>query len=179
MEFVRDRRGGQARRVCADGCRLPFADNSFDTAISLDTVEHLPRAGRTLFLNELKRVTRRSLIVTCPLESSDGMFQARKCDLQLSHEIVSRGTVLPGWLQEHIEQGHPEPDEVLALLPGAELTALENCDLWWHYAHFSQKRFLWMLAPLFYPFQRQNGTNSPPYRRGLFVWHKPQAGDVL
>ncbi len=173
-DLLGDRRGGKAWRVCADGCRLPFADNSFDTAISLDTVEHLPRSVRAVFLDELKRVTRRTLLVTCPLQSSDGTFQAQALDLRLSREIARRGDVLPGWLQEHIEQGHPQREEMLALLPGAEITGLENCEAWWRFAALSRKKFLWVFAPLFYPFAQQKNDREPPYRRGLLHWQKPE-----
>jgi ubiquinone/menaquinone biosynthesis C-methylase UbiE len=174
QELVRDRRGGEAQRVCADGCRLPFADNSFETAISLDTLEHLPRAARPILLDELKRVTRRSLLITCPLNSSDGLFQAKDCDLQLSKTIAATGDRQPGWLAEHIENGHPTPEEVCAMLPGAELTGSENCDAWRRYATLSQRRFLWIAAALLHASAlRQN--ELPPYRRALFLWQKAES----
>ena len=76
-QLLSDTRGGKAWRVCADACQLPFADNSFDAAVSLDTLEHLPRRLRASFLDELRRVAKASVIVTCPLQSGDRVFQAR------------------------------------------------------------------------------------------------------
>src|SRR5437879_3059150 len=61
-----------ARYVRCDACHLPFADASFPVVISVDTLEHIPRASRTNFLKELKRVAKETLILTCPLDSQDG-----------------------------------------------------------------------------------------------------------
>lgn len=46
--------GGRSRIFLADGCRLPFADASFDFVTSFETLEHLNQ--RVQFLSELRRV---------------------------------------------------------------------------------------------------------------------------
>jgi 2-polyprenyl-6-hydroxyphenyl methylase/3-demethylubiquinone-9 3-methyltransferase len=53
-------RGEQAAMelVCADACRLPFADDSFDRVTLLDIVEHLWPAQLDALLGELRRVLR-------------------------------------------------------------------------------------------------------------------------
>src|SRR5665213_3628328 len=48
-----------------DGYRLPFEDQSFDTAIAIHVLEHVEH--ERLFLNELRRVARR-IFVEVPLE---------------------------------------------------------------------------------------------------------------
>jgi len=172
VELLGDRRGGKAWRVCADGCRLPFADNSFDTAISLDTLEHLDREARVAFLRELKRIARQTVLVTCPLQSDDGRFRARDFDLKLAQKSLTTGSTLPGWLEEHLLHEHPRPEEIADQLPGAALQGLENCDQWWHYAASSQNRFWWMAAALSYVRSARRSEDKPPYRRGLFHWQK-------
>jgi ubiquinone/menaquinone biosynthesis C-methylase UbiE len=48
-----------------DGYKLPFEDNSFDTAIAIHVLEHVE--PERLFLNELRRVSKR-IFVEVPLE---------------------------------------------------------------------------------------------------------------
>jgi SAM-dependent methyltransferase len=53
----------------ADGTRLPYADESFDVAVSFSTVDHVPSAdGGQRFIDEMARVTRRGgrVVVTVP-----------------------------------------------------------------------------------------------------------------
>lgn len=44
------------RFICTDAQRLPFDDDSFDMAVSFETIEHLPPAGVEAYLRELHRV---------------------------------------------------------------------------------------------------------------------------
>jgi hypothetical protein len=158
--------------VGADACRLPFPDNTFDAAVSLDTIEHLPRTARPVFIEELKRVVKGSVVITCPLESADGLFQARKHDLRLSDVIAKRNGVQPGWLQEHLEQGHPTREELLELLPGAQVTGSDNCEAWLRFAVLQQRLFMWLFSGLFFLVFLRKQNADAPYRQGLIVWQK-------
>jgi SAM-dependent methyltransferase len=173
VDFLRDARGRGTLRVCADGCRLPFPDNTFDAAVSLDTLEHLPRTARPIFIAELKRVAKRGVGITCPLESADGLFQARKPDSRLSAVIAKRSGVQPGWLQEHLQQGHPTREELLESLPGAKVTGSDNCGAWLRFAVLQQRLFLWPFSGLFYLLSLRKQDSGPPYRQALLVWQKP------
>jgi hypothetical protein len=51
-------------KVKADGCALPFRDNSFDVVMSTETLEHVPPERQGQFLDELYRVARRLVFVT-------------------------------------------------------------------------------------------------------------------
>jgi hypothetical protein len=174
-QLLSDTRGGKAWRVCADACQLPFPDNSFDAAVSIDTVEHLPGSLRASFLNELQRVAKAAVVVTCPLQSSDDTFQARELDLGLHRQIEARKGVQPEWLNEHLAQGHPTQEELSRLLPGVQITGSENCTTWLRFASFYQRPFLWPLAGLFYIAFLRRHDGMPPYRRGLLVWKKSLA----
>ncbi len=44
--------------ICADGCRLPFADETFDRIMSFAFLEHIERWQAELFVAEAKRVLR-------------------------------------------------------------------------------------------------------------------------
>ena len=173
-QLLSDRRGGRAWRVCADACRLPFGDNSFDAAISLDTVEHLPHPWRARFLNELRRVAKAAVVVTCPLQSRDGVFQGKDFDLDLQRQIAARKGIQPEWLTEHLQQGHPTPDEILRLLPGSRMIGAQNCGVWFGLATFYQRPLLWVFSGVYYLLAVKKHDGLPPYRRAIFIWKKPQ-----
>jgi len=171
-DLLRDGRGGSAWRVCADACRLPFPADSFDAAISLDTVEHLPQPLRAPFLQELKRVAKRAVVVTCPLQSGDGEFQGREFDLQLYRAIAQRKGVQPEWLEEHIERGHPTREALCELLPGATVKGSENCLAWVRFSSLYERTFFWPFAGIFYLAFLKKCDTTPPYRRAVLVWKK-------
>jgi SAM-dependent methyltransferase len=171
-ELLTDPRGRGALRVCADGCRLPFRNNAFDIAVSLDTVEHLPRTMRPLFIEELKRISKRGVVITCPLESADDLFQAEKPDASLSAAIAERKGVQPGWLQEHLRQGHPTREELLKALPRAQITGSDNCDAWLRFALLQQRLLLWLFTGVYYLLFLRKQDTQPPYRQALLVWDK-------
>jgi len=173
-DLLRDSRGRGTLRVCADGCKLPFRDNSFDAAVSLDTVEHLPCTSRAAFTEELKRVVRYGVVITCPVDSADGLFQARKPDLRLFAAIAKRNGVQPGWLQEHLKQGHPTREELLEVLPGAQVTGSDNCEAWLRIALLQQRLFMWLFSGIYYLLFLRKQDAAPPYRQAFFVWQKPR-----
>jgi ubiquinone/menaquinone biosynthesis C-methylase UbiE len=172
-QLLSDTRGGKAWRVCADACCLPFADDSFDAAVSLDTLEHLPHRLRAPFVNELRRIAKASVIITCPVQSADRVFQAQEFDLALHDQIEAQRGIQPRWLEEHIEQGHPTAEEVAQLLPGVQIRGSENCSSWLRFASFYQRPFVWPLAGLFYLVFLRRYDGLPPHRHGLLVWQKP------
>jgi len=98
--------------VTADGCSLPFKDKAFDVVISIDTVEHIPKMIRHNLYRELKRSSKKRIIFTCPIQSSDGLFQGMKYDLifQYLHERTY-GVKEPNTAQ-HIAAGHPTLEEI-------------------------------------------------------------------
>jgi hypothetical protein len=51
------------------GMELPYNDTSFDIAVSLDTLEHIPNADRDKFLRELMRVARHAVVLVNPVQS--------------------------------------------------------------------------------------------------------------
>ena len=171
-DLLADPRGRGALKVCSDACHLPFRDNAFDVAVSLDTLEHLPRTMRPMFIEELKRVAKQGLVITCPLESADNYFRAEKPDSCLSMAIAKRDGVQPGWLQEHLQRGHPTREDLLEALPGAQVSGSDNCDAWLRFALLQQHLFLWLSAGVHYLLFLRKQDTSPPYRQALVVWQK-------
>jgi len=94
---------------------LPFEDGAFDTVISLDVLEHVPRPARAGFVVELARVCARRVFIACP---SDEAVWAEDV---LKQVYAAQGVALPGWLNEHDEHGLPTAAEIA----GAASSVLE------------------------------------------------------
>ncbi|MCB0873714.1 MAG: class I SAM-dependent methyltransferase [Thermoleophilia bacterium] len=85
---------------------LPFVDGAFDTVLSLDALEHVPRPERAGFVREICRVAGSRAIIACP------SAEAAEIDAMLRRWYVRRGEVPPAWLNEHDEHGLPTRAEV-------------------------------------------------------------------
>ncbi|HZU05700.1 MAG TPA: class I SAM-dependent methyltransferase [Chloroflexota bacterium] len=96
----------------ASGLALPFRDASFDLVCSLDTLEHVPPAGRPRYLAELLRVSRRYVLVLAPFASAETeraealLFEYIKTVLHAEH----------AQLREHRQYGLPELATTVDLL---------------------------------------------------------------
>lgn len=88
---------------------LPFADAAFDTVLSLDVLEHVPRPDRASFVAELARVAARRVVLVCPTDA------AASLDALVGNRVTATGAPEPEWLTEHREHGLPSQDEVAAL----------------------------------------------------------------
>ncbi|MEK7236364.1 MAG: class I SAM-dependent methyltransferase [Nitrospirota bacterium] len=97
--------------VVAKGQALPFQTMAFDCTVCMDTLEHVEASNRNQFLAELMRVTRRRVYVGCPMGRD-----AEDTDRQLQHEYrVHKGESFP-FLDEHLANGLPRLEEVLAVM---------------------------------------------------------------
>ena len=94
-----------------DGDRLPFADDSFEVAVSLDVLEHIPFEARQKHFDELARVARRKVLICCPLGSPEHV--AAEAELADWH-LQTTGSE-HRFLAEHLETGLPEEDELRSL----------------------------------------------------------------
>ena len=94
-----------------EGERLPFADDAFDAVVTIDTLEHVPPTQRLPFLLECARVARRLLLVAAPFGSPEHM--RREQELNELHRSA-RGHYHK-YLNEHVQNGLPAPDEIAAL----------------------------------------------------------------
>lgn len=91
-----------------DGDRLPFEDGSFEVAVSLDVLEHIPAEGRPLHFSELTRVARRKVILCCPLGTPEHIAAEREL-AEWYREITGEDH---RFLTEHLETGLPSEIEL-------------------------------------------------------------------
>ena len=85
--------------VPADALGLPFHDEAFDLAFSLDVLEHIPAAQREAFLSELYRVASRWIVVGAPLATRETVDAERLLAERLMRDHM--------FLAEHQEFGLP------------------------------------------------------------------------
>lgn len=97
-------------RVVGSVLDLPFADGAFDVVVALDLLEHLPSAHRPLALSELRRVTATRLIAGCPAGAAALVADQRLASFY--DRILRRPR--PQWLEEHLDNGFPDPAELQA-----------------------------------------------------------------
>lgn len=148
--------------IIGDGCRLPFKDKAFDVVVSIDAVEHIPKFIRHSLYTELQRVCKKRLIITCPLQSKDGVFQGRKYDVIFQHFYEqAHGTKEPNTAQ-HIASNHPTLDEINRELRNPVIRGYKNCDAWLKYMLFAGKPIIrFFCGMLYYLFWKKN--DEPPY----------------
>ncbi len=107
-------RAGTAEFVPATAENLPFADKSFDYAVSLDMMEHLPTAIRGKAVAELARVSRCGFMIGYPVGDAAARLDRRLAKMW----SITPGAAVPDWLQEHLAQTeYPNRDTLLAALP--------------------------------------------------------------
>jgi len=158
-----------AHCVVGDGCRLPFRDKTFDIVVSVDTAEHIPKSIRHKFYEELKRVCKKIIIITCPLQSNNGIFQGKKYDIIFQYLYEKNyGDKEPNTAQ-HIAAGHPTLEEIKVALPDSAIYGYKNCDIWLKYMLFSPKPFIGLFCGLLYYLFWKKNDNKPPYWGAIIV----------
>jgi ubiquinone/menaquinone biosynthesis C-methylase UbiE len=81
------------------GNSLPFFDKSFDVVVSCHVLEHIPLEERENFLDNLARVTKKTIILLNPFEVEGSHTKER---LELFVEITDAQ-----WAKEHLECSLP------------------------------------------------------------------------
>jgi hypothetical protein len=116
--------GEEAADVHFDGLRIPYPDDAFEAAVSLDVLEHIDRGSRETHFAELARVAARRVVLCCPLGTPEHVDAER--------EVAAWYRETAGtphrFLEEHIERGLPTESEVGELAAAAGLDA----DLYFH-----------------------------------------------
>src|SRR5205823_361969 len=81
---------------------IPFLNNSFDIVLCVDVFEHLAKSDRPRALNELVRVARDKVIISCPCGAVSERGERALLEL-----FESTHSDVPSWLTEHLQNGLP------------------------------------------------------------------------
>ena len=96
--------------------RLPFADRTFETAVSCDVLEHIAAPRRPGHVAELLRVARTRVVMCFPC-GSDAKDQSER---RLADRLDTRYGLRFDFLDEHLACGLPRPPDVVAMVREAE-----------------------------------------------------------
>lgn len=107
--------------VAGSATHLPFADQSVEVVLIMDTLEHVPPELRARCLAEAMRVARTRIIVGGPMGP-----RARKADERLAAFYRARGIVVPDWLAEHLAERAPDVADVIGPLRAAGWQVRDN-----------------------------------------------------
>jgi ubiquinone/menaquinone biosynthesis C-methylase UbiE len=91
--------------------KLEFKDNSYDWAISIHTLEHVPRNEREQFLMEMVRISREGIYLNFP----EGEYAEKLCHNYLN-SLSENGKEPNKWTVEHLENGIPLIKEIKEIL---------------------------------------------------------------
>lgn len=161
--------------MLADGCHLPFKENSFDIVVSVASIEHVPGELKSAYCSELKRVAKYTVIIYCPANSLDGTFQGTIFDQQYFNWYKEKMRIEEKNTREHLEAGLPRIDELLDLFPGAHLEGTQNGHIWLEIMKCKEIPYWGLLTSLWYNFFLKEKDISPPYYACILVWEKNQA----
>lgn len=113
--------------IRATSVALPFKENSFDTVVCLDTLEHVEPTARRELIAELVRVSKNNLIVGFPFGD-----RARKVDTILYDYHKRRQLPVPDWLSEHLQFTYPDEQLMAGQNNFRIVKTVGNENAWWH-----------------------------------------------
>lgn len=93
------------------GMELPYNDTSFDVAVSLDTLEHIPHVDRDRFLRELMRVARHAIVLVNPVQSVEADLAEETLNEYIKWVLDARQEQLA----EHRDYGLPNFSQTEAI----------------------------------------------------------------
>lgn len=99
--------------IIYDGKKLPLKDNSFETIVSLDTLEHIKKNQRQDFIKELLRVAKEKVVLAAPLGTKTHI----DFEKSLLNKLKREKKKIPGYLKEHVVNGLPDLEEIKDLIP--------------------------------------------------------------
>ncbi len=92
--------------VKGSGLDIKFPSNTFDVVTSADTLEHIPKGKREIFLSECYRVSKDFMVLAAPFET--GKTAEAEDYVNNIYKLLSGHSYI--WLKEHKEYGLPEPE---------------------------------------------------------------------
>lgn len=155
--------------VCGDGTRLPFKDDTFDVVVMVHALEHIPGPIRPALVSEIKRVSRRGVVIHGPAGEDAIELTRRFIDA-----LEARGGVAPRYALEHLEYPMPMPQWLADEFSGCELAPRRNL-------HVELSTLLMAYTPVVRWFSGLRNArlaamdDTPPFVEYTMTWRKQRA----
>lgn len=183
-------RSSLLKTIAASATSLPFEDNQFDIAISMDVLEHLPKKDREVVISEMIRVSKGTIIVGVPCGDLAEKWEAKARKLCMRKRNKMNGksrdnfVKRSNFLKEHISNKLPSVEEMISYLgvanSGKQVKIIGNEAVWiWYILTLGSVRlntFLWLMTvslgyPLI-PLIKRFGWGG--HYRKIFIFNKAE-----
>lgn len=153
--------------IIGDGCKVPFADKSFDVAISVDSLEHVPDAIKKNYICELFRVARKKVIMHFP--AVDGEYDGLNYDIKFNDAYKHYfGNDEPN-THEHIKAGLPRLTDLKKFFSDSEIKGTQNCSIWYRYMILERLPYVNLVSGLYYKLFMEKENQKPPFHSCMIV----------
>ena len=111
-----------AKIIFTDFNNNKLKDGSYDVVVSVSALEHIPQEKRENYLKELKRISKKRIIIFTPTGSV-------KYDKILYRFKTILGRKDP-WTKEHIQNGLPQINDLKRAFPNSKIILTQNAYVW-------------------------------------------------
>lgn len=158
------------KAVVITGMQLPFQNEQFDFVISVDTLEHIPKDKREKFLLELKRVSRKMVLIHFVMHDPQRNYLGRDGDLKFNQWYLKYFKKEQSWVSEHLKIEPPMCWEIEKVFEEAVITGTQNIDVWYNYITMQSKPLAGFLTGFRYMKKWKEKENLPPFHGCLVKW---------
>lgn len=158
--------------ILGDGCKIPFKDNKIDFVISIDTLEHIPKSKRSTVIQEMIRVAKYGVFITCPLQSIDNKFVGEDYDIKYQQWYTKYFKAPNPTVTEHLQFGIPSVEDLFEILPILKIEGILNAEGWFKCMTLSGRPFIGLLTGFWFLLFLKSKAHRPPYYGGLIYFDK-------
>lgn len=155
------------RPIIIEGKTLPFVENEFDAVVSVDTLEHIPKDGRSEFLKELKRVSK-TVMLHFIMHDPPNQYYGKDIDNEFNKWYLKNFKKENSWVVEHLNIEPPTCSEIKSVLPDAVITGTQNINVWYKYITASATPITGFFTGYLFIGKWKKDFSIPPYH-GCFV----------
>lgn len=153
--------------IIGDGSRLPFLDKTFDAAISVDSLEHVPDALKKNYICELFRVARKKVIMHFPV--AGGEYDGLNYDVKFNDAYKHYFRNDEPNTYEHIKAGLPRLTDLKEFFSDSEIKGTQNCSVWYRYMILERLPYVNLVSGLYYKLFLERDNQKSPFHSCMIV----------